>query len=131
MGALSARLTGGGVEECLVPLLDMCNHRAGSVAELVVVRAASAPGSHVAAGVADSAEGLRAEGGNGTGVSNAGSWVLRAGCSLQEGDEVLINCARATSNSGRRGHHGRPRAICGLWRKSPWGIAAMACRLPT
>jgi pyruvate/2-oxoglutarate dehydrogenase complex dihydrolipoamide acyltransferase (E2) component len=33
----------GGVEECLVPVLDACNHRAGSVAALAVERGAAAP----------------------------------------------------------------------------------------
>ena len=69
-----------GREECLVPLLDLCNHSPGSTHELRV----EAPPGHCGAG--------------------GGIYALRAGRSLRAGEEVLINYGAKSNGELLRCH---------------------------
>ena len=83
----------GGVEECLVPVLDACNHRAGSVAALAVERGAAAPAAEAC-------------------------WVLRAGRAVAAGEEVLINYGAKGDGELLRAHGfvlgANPADVCPL-----------------
>jgi len=80
-------------EECLVPAIDLCNHRPGSAHELSVRRMATLPavdggGDRVAPAV--SKRGL--------------FYVLTAGRSIAEGDEVRINYGAKGNGELLRAH---------------------------
>ena len=90
VGSLATSLKAGVSEQCLVPLLDLCNHRPGSVADLAVLRA---PASGAAAGAASV-----------PGAVSDTCWVLRAGCAVERGEEVLINYGAKGNGELLRAH---------------------------
>ena len=87
VGSLATSLKAGVSEQCLVPLLDLCNHRPGSVADLAVLRTPPASGAAAGASVASEA-----------------CWVLRAGRAVERGEEVLINYGAKGNGELLRAH---------------------------